>query len=203
MNPSNNGGAVLTAERQMTPVELERAHLYLAQTRTGLVGAIKNLSSDQWTFVPEPANWSVAQIVEHTVFVLERVAGPLQASLVQAPPPPPDHDCETIDAIVMSQFPKRLTKLKAPDFALPVGRFSSPAQAIPAVSSACSALAQILDETPGLRDHALEAFPLKIVTNSVHSMMDGYQWILAATAHAERHTKQILEVRGAEGFPAN
>jgi hypothetical protein len=31
--------------------------------------------------------------------------------------------------------------------------------------------------------------------------MDGYRWILAAAAHAERHTKQILEVIGNAAFP--
>jgi hypothetical protein len=31
--------------------------------------------------------------------------------------------------------------------------------------------------------------------------MDGYQWILAAAAHAERHTKQILEVIANAAFP--
>jgi hypothetical protein len=31
--------------------------------------------------------------------------------------------------------------------------------------------------------------------------MDGYQWILAAAARTERHTKQILEVKAEAGFP--
>jgi hypothetical protein len=42
-----------------------------------------------------------------------------------------------------------------------------------------------------------------VLTNGAHDRMDGYQWILAATAHAERHTKQILEVRADENFPSN
>jgi hypothetical protein len=33
-------------------------------------------------------------------------------------------------------------------------------------------------------------------------MMEGYQWILAATAHTERHTKQILEVMADSAFPS-
>jgi len=32
------------------------------------------------------------------------------------------------------------------------------------------------------------------------AVIDGYQWILAASAHTERHTKQILEVRADPGF---
>ena len=33
------------------------------------------------------------------------------------------------------------------------------------------------------------------------SLMDGYQWILTAAAHVERHTKQMLEVRADPNFP--
>ena len=49
--------------------------------------------------------------------------------------------------------------------------------------------------------HWLEAPPLKAVTKGVHHSMDGYQWILAAAAHCDRHTKQILEVRADPNFP--
>jgi hypothetical protein len=31
--------------------------------------------------------------------------------------------------------------------------------------------------------------------------MDGYQWILAAAAHTERHAKQMLEVKADDDFP--
>jgi hypothetical protein len=31
--------------------------------------------------------------------------------------------------------------------------------------------------------------------------LDAYQWLLFISAHSERHTKQILEVRGDPNFP--
>jgi len=55
--------------------------------------------------------------------------------------------------------------------------------------------------TQGLREHALESAPLKGVSKGEYGLMDGYQWILAAAAHAERHTKQILEVMADDRFP--
>jgi hypothetical protein len=60
-----------------------------------------------------------------------------------------------------------------------------------------------LQSTPDLREHALEAPPLKVVTNGAYLWMDGYQWILAAAAHTERHTKQILEVKANPEFPTH
>ena len=62
-------------------------------------------------------------------------------------------------------------------------------------------LAERLASTPDLRHHAVEALPLKAVSNGRFDLLDGYQWILAAAAHTERHTKQVLEVRADEAFP--
>ena len=62
-------------------------------------------------------------------------------------------------------------------------------------------LAEYLESTPDLREHATEAVPLKAVSNGAYDLMDGYQWILAAAAHTERHTKQILEVKANPAFP--
>jgi hypothetical protein len=41
------------------------------------------------------------------------------------------------------------------------------------------------------------------VDHPVLGPLDGYEWILAAAAHSERHTKQILEVKADPNFPAN
>jgi hypothetical protein len=64
-------------------------------------------------------------------------------------------------------------------------------------------LAIALETTPDLRAHALEAPPLKALSGGEYQWMDGYQWLLAAAAHAERHTKQILEVKAGADFPVN
>ena len=47
-----------------------------------------------------------------------------------------------------------------------------------------------------------ESPPLKAITKGALNSMDGYQWLLAAAAHTERHTKQILEVKANPNFPA-
>ena len=58
----------------------------------------------------------------------------------------------------------------------------------------CARLDDMLTSTTGLREHVLDSPPLKAISKGAYTVMDGYQWILAAAAHAERHTKQILEV---------
>jgi hypothetical protein len=61
---------------------------------------------------------------------------------------------------------------------------------------------EYLESTPDLRLHMVEAPPLKAVSKGAFESMDGYQWVLTAAAHIERHTKQILEVKADAGFPS-
>jgi hypothetical protein len=202
MNLSNSGSAGLATAQEVTVQERAQCHLYLKQTQDCLAGAIKSLSPAQWTHAPGPEQWSISLIVDHIVFVMERVSGPLRQVIGQAPAPPANRDYKLIDSMIINQFPNRLTKFPVPEFAIPVGRFASPSEALGAASKAYAALRDFLDSTPDLREHALEAAPLKAVSAGAHTMMDGYQWILAAAAHTERHTKQILEVKADENLPA-
>ncbi len=195
-------GAASAIAQEITAEERQQAKLYLAQTRDYLLGAIKGLSSTQWHFIPGPDSWSIGQNVEHAIFVLDRVAGPVWDMLVQAPPPSSHLDKSEVDAIVIHQFPTRLKKFPAPEFAMPGSRFATVSEAIQPLTDSYAKLAAKL-ECPDLRLHALEALPLKAVTNGRHDTMDGYQWILAAAAHAERHTNQMLEVKAHKNFPVN
>jgi hypothetical protein len=199
---SNTSGAVaLAAQQTLTSPELEQANLFLRQALDGVVGATKGLSEAQWNFKPAPACWSVAQIVEHVIFVQERILGPMRDQLVTAPAGPANRNCELVDAMIINQFPNRLSKFPAPEFAHPKGNLKL-SEGLDRVVANTGKLADLL-QTPDLRQHVLESPPLKIVSKNEYQVMDGYQWILAAAAHTERHTKQILEVKADPKFPGN
>ena len=188
--------------QKLTPQELEQARLFLQQTQGGVTGATKGLSQAQWKFKPAPDRWSVLENLYHIVVVLERVLGPVLEQVAQAPPPPAGYDARTIDAIVINQFPNRLAKFSAPEAVHPAGEIRS-ADLLNRLSVNFARLAESLESRSGLRGHALPAPPLKAVSNGTYEVMDGYQWILAAAAHTERHTKQMLEVKADAAFPAN
>ena len=80
--------------------------------------------------------------------------------------------------------------------------FRSPAEAMKQLMTNNERLTGCLESTPGLRGHLLDSPPLKAVSKGAYDSMDGYQWILAAAAHTERHAKQVLEVMADPGFPA-
>ena len=196
----NSNAAV--ADRTFTASELDQARLYFQQTRDGALGSVKGLSPAQWNFKPAADRWSIAEILEHVVFVQERMLERLRDQIPQAPPPPADHDPKEIDAIVIRQIPDRLSKFPAQEFSRPNGR-SVPSELLERFIANYDRLAISLESTPDLRGHAVEALFLKAVSQGKYQWIDGYQSLLAAAAHTERHTKQVLEVKAGADFPLN
>jgi hypothetical protein len=193
--------AALSSDQKLTAQELNQARLFLQQTRDAVTGATKGLSEAQWKFKPSPDRWSIAENLDHIVIVQERVLGPILDQLSSAPAPPADLDHQLVDAIVVNHFSNRLTKFSAPEFVRPTEEIV-PFELLSRLITNYARLTDCLESTPGLRQHALEAPPLKAVSKGAFELMDGYQWILAAAAHAERHTKQMLEVMADPGYPA-
>jgi hypothetical protein len=192
----------IAAQETLTPSEIERANLHLEQTRNGVVGAAKGLSETQWKYKPAPDVWSIAQNVEHIAFIQERVLGLLHDQLPTASGSPAGRNFELVDGIIINQFPNRLSKFPAPEPSHQKGD-GTLAEGLDRVALNTRRLAQCLESMPGLRLRAMESAPLKAITKGEHQWMDGYQWILAASAHTERHTKQILEVKAHPKFPAS
>jgi hypothetical protein len=186
------------AEMKVTSSELDRARLYLQQTQDEVVGATKGLSTVQWNFKPAPDRWSIAEIIEHMVLAQELILGPIHEQLAKAPAPA-ESNTKAVDDAVINLVPDRTSKFQAPDVLQAIGRWK-PAVSMERLLKNYAQLKATL-ETPDLREHAIEALPLKAVSKGAYDSMDGYQWVLAAAAHVERHTKQILEVRAAPNFP--
>jgi hypothetical protein len=197
---SNTATVFATVDETLTSAHLDRARLYLEQTQSGIEGAIKGLSEAQWSFKPAPERWSIAENVEHIACVQERVLDQILPGLAAAPVPDADYDREVVDAIVIHQFPTRLAKYSAPEFVCPKGGLEQ-AEALRRLGANYARFAMYLQSTPEMRRHAVESRPLQAITDGKYTLMDGYQWVLAAAAHMERHTKQILEVKAELAFP--
>ena len=197
---SNRTTATYAPNQKLTAAEAEQARLFLDQAQNAVVGATKGLSDAQWNFKPAPDRWSIAENLAHMVIVQERVLGPMMQQLPAAPAPPADLPYQVIDALVINQFPNRLTKYSAPETVQPVPPIG-PKELLIQLSANQARLATCLNH-PELRQHAIPSAPMKGVSKGAFELMDGYQWILAAAAHTERHAKQMLEVKADPGFPA-
>jgi len=189
------------AYERLTQLEIEDARCYLECARDNVLGATEGLSETQWNYRPASGGWPVAGLVEHMVVIQELVLGPFAQALADSPETP-GVDALAIDAIIKQRFPDRSQKFPAPEFVHPTGRWTA-SESLSRLSANTQRLIERLESTPGLRQHRVPSPPLKAITGGEYQLMDGYHWILATAAHTERHTNQILEVKGEPGFPAS
>jgi hypothetical protein len=181
--------------------ELDQAREYFNQTHDRVLAVTQGLSEAQFRFKPAPDRWSIAEILEHMVMTEERILGPVRELLAQAPAPPADHDCRLIDSIVFSKIPDRTIRAKAPEAIQPTGQWTL-AATCHRFSANYRRLHDYVATTSDLRAHAIEAPPLRAITEGAFSIMDAYQWAIAVAAHDERHVRQILEIKDDPNYPA-
>jgi DinB superfamily len=180
--------------------DVEQALEYFDRTRKHVVSVTTGLSDAQWNFKPALDCWSIAEVLEHMVIVQELVLETRLKQLAQAPAAPPERDYRVVDQIIFEKFPGRSLKAKAPDFSLPTGE-CPPQAALDRLSRNYQGLAAFVESTDDMREHLLDAPPLRFVTNGAYETMDGYQWALTVAAHDERHVRQILEIQAAPDYP--
>ena len=113
---------------------------------------------------------------------------------VMKAPAAPDRDIAKIDAGIMAMIPDRSQKAQAPDELKPTNRFGSPEGSLKHFAGSRTATENFLKDTPDLRAHAVDS-PLG------GPKLDTYEWVLFVSAHSQRHTKQIEEVKADPNFP--
>jgi hypothetical protein len=113
---------------------------------------------------------------------------------------PADRKTEQIDAIVINYFPNRIGKYPAPP-ALASPKEDPLAGQLGRTAANTQRFAECLSSALDLRGRLLEFSPLRTASRGEHPFIDGYQLIMAACGHTERHVKQILEVKADPNFP--
>jgi hypothetical protein len=186
--------------RALTSFEMEQARTHLDQTQKILAGALRGVSEEQWKYKPGPEAWSIAQNVDHIAFVQERVLAMIREQLPMGMETPADRKTELIDAIVINYFANRLGKYPAPP-PLASPKESPLAEQLSRAAANAQEFAECLAAAPDLRGRLLEFSPLRTASKGEHPLIDGYQLIMAACGHTERHVKQILEVKSDPNFP--
>jgi hypothetical protein len=186
---------VSTAVAQTLPqADREKGLQYLQQTRDGVIAATKGLSEAQLKFKPAPDRWSVAEILEHITVVEGAIYQNVTENVMKAPAGPADRDTAKMDALVLAMVPDRTHKVKAPEQFVPTGRWAA-ADTLDQFLKVRARTIAFLEATPDLRAH--------VGGQSPFGPLDAYEWLMFTSAHSERHTKQILEVKADPNFPKN
>ena len=185
--------ALLNSAFAQTQAEKDKAMQYLESTKQGVIDATKGLSAAQWNFKSAPERWSVAEVMEHIAAAEDFIRGNITENVMKAPARPAAEDVKALDDIVVAKIPDRSVKAQAPEPLKPTNRFGSPEASLKHFLESRQTTEAFLTSHNDLRDHATDS-PLG-------KKLDGYEWLLFLTAHSERHTKQILEVKADPNFP--
>ena len=185
--------ALLNSAFAQTQAEKDKAMQYLESTKQGVIDATKGLSAAQWNFKSAPERWSVAEVMEHIAAAEDFIRGNITENVMKAPARPAAEDVKALDDIVVAKIPDRSVKAQAPEPLKPTNRFGSPQASLKHFLESRQTTEAFLTSHNDLRDHATDS-PLG-------KKLDAYEWILFLTAHSERHTKQILEVKADPNFP--
>ncbi|MBI3483784.1 MAG: DinB family protein [Acidobacteria bacterium] len=90
-------------------------------------------------------------------------------------------------------LPDRSQKFQAPEPLRPSGKWASPAETWKHFEASRKATIEYAKKQADLRAHYMDSPAIKD--------MDGYEWLLFLSAHSERHTAQIREVKADAKFP--
>ena len=185
--------ALASSAFAQTQAEKDKALKYLESTKQGVIDATRGLSAAQWNFKSAPDRWSVAEVMEHIAAAEDFIRGNITEKVMQAPARSAAEDVKALDDMVVAKIPDRSVKAQAPEPLKPTNRFGSPDAALKHFLESRQTTEAFLTSHSDLRDHAADS-PLG-------KKLDAYEWVLFLTAHSERHTKQILEVKADPNFP--
>lgn len=181
------------AQAQVSKADRDAMLDHLNKTKKELNKATKGLSAAQWSFKPAPDRWSVAETYEHITLSEELLFGLIE-KMAQSPAAP-EKKVATAgekDAKIEQAVTDRSTKFKAPDPLQPTGRWSVEAMKKEFAARRRKTLGFAKNTKEDLRAHFYAGPP---------GEMDGVQWVLFLSGHAERHIAQINEVKADPNFP--
>jgi hypothetical protein len=187
--------ASLLPAQTLTQHEREFAMSHLHATRKMFLDSIAGLTPEQWTFKAAPDRWSIAECAEHIATSEDFMFGLVTSQLMKSPADPAKKaEVKGKDEVIVKQVPERTQKFKAPDVIAPKNRWSTPDAIVAHFKEGRDRSIAYVDTTQDdLRDH--------FAPHPALGVLDGYQWILLMSAHSERHTEQINEVKADPKYP--
>jgi len=180
--------------REVTKADRDSLVAHLKKTEAAFLKSIDGVSDAQWTWKPAPERWSVAETAEHITKAEDLLRGMVEGMMKA--PAAPDLLAKTKgkEEVILKVIPDRSKKATAPEPLVPKGTFATKKALIDAFEAARAKTLALAGGTSDLRAYGQAGLPVGEV--------DAYQGILFLSAHTERHTKQIEEVKATAGYPA-
>jgi DinB superfamily len=187
----------LQAADTLTQGERDFAMSNMQATRKLFLDSVVGLTPEQWNFKAAPERWSIAECAEHIALSEDLISGmakstlakPAETEKVVRGDEAREGDQKLLDAVV-----DRSHKAQAPEPLKPNHKFATLQEAVEHFKKSRDANIDYIEKTnDDLRAHSAQG--------PTGSPIDGYRWILLMSAHTERHTNQIKEVKADPNFP--
>lgn len=176
----------------LTAPEREKLLEHLERTRQAFLASVDGLSQGQWNYRAAEGRWTIAEVAEHIAAAETMLRGFAEGALKEPASEEMLKDARR-DDFVLQVVPDRSQKFEAPEPLRPRNRFGSPAAALDAFRNERAATIRLVNEGGDLRAYAAKG--------PGGNPLDTYGWLLFLSAHSERHTKQIEEVKADPRFP--
>lgn len=184
-----------TAARTTNDVDRKALLDHLDRTQKAFLASIEGVSDAQWSWKAASDRWSIAEVSEH-ITAAESFLRDIVTTQVMKEPATPEllEKTRGRDAFILQGIPDRSQKFQAPEPLRPTGRWKSKPEVVDVFKTERSTTAKLAGD--GQKD--LRAYAM----SGAGGDLDAYQWLLFISAHTERHTKQIEEVKTVAGYPA-
>ncbi|MEM7414217.1 MAG: DinB family protein [Gemmatimonadota bacterium] len=176
----------------LLPLDEDERRALLREARTGeerLLRRLSSLSDAEWTTRPAAGEWSVAETLEHIASAEVGMVGQVSSMIARARDTNGDGGFRTglHDAEARVVLLDRGTRFQTAPVMVPNGRYGDPEGALTAFKEARRVFEDLIHQldpiarTIGFRHPAFA------------EQLDGYQYLLQATGHVDRHREQIEE----------
>ncbi len=188
--------AALCAAEPLTQGSRDYGMSSMQGTRKIFLDSVVGLTPEQWNFKPGPDRWSIYEIAEHIALAEDLLSGMAKGTLKT--PAEPDKAvrgdaARPGDAKLLEVVVDRSHKAKAPEPLKPNHQFATPQEAVEHFRKSRDANIDYIEKTDDdLRTH---------FANGPAGPIDGFRWFLLMSAHTERHTEQINEVKADPNYP--
>jgi hypothetical protein len=179
---------------EVTKADRDKLVEHLKKTEAAFLKSVDGVSDAQWSWKAAPDRWSVAEAAEHITKSEDLLRGMAEGTMKAPATPEILAKTKGKEEMILKTIPDRSQKFKAPEPLVPKGSFASKAALIDAFKAARAKTLALAGGPSDLRAYAASGLPM--------GEMDTYQTILFLSAHTERHTKQIDEVKTTAGYPA-
>lgn len=164
---------------------------YLTLHHHGVQDAVAAVPPELRERRPDPARWSVAEVIEHLSLIGHRVASLLTMRVTAARANGVGPDADTSSVVASFADPDKVTdrtmKIEAPTPVRPTGTVDTTAGS-QALDRAHEALVAALHHANGVSlENLMQAHP-------VLGELNLYHWIVATGLHEARHAAQIREI---------